>query len=56
MAISYGGKPVAIGQVNEIPNNNNPNMQYSNLPANTSMNQMNQLQNQKYNMIDQFFC
>ena len=53
MAIAYGGQPVAIGQANGIPNNNNTNMQYSNLPANASMNQMNQLPNQKYNMIDQ---
>lgn len=53
MPIAYGGQPVIIGQTNGIPNNNNPNMQYSNLPANASMNQMNQLPNQKYNMIGQ---
>ena len=53
MQLAYGGQPVVIGQANGIPNNNNPNMQYSNLPANASMNQMNPLPNQKYNMIGQ---
>ena len=53
MPIAYGGQPVIIGQTNGIPNNNNPNMQYSNLPANASMNQINPLPNQKYNMIGQ---
>ena len=56
MPIVYGGQPVVIAP-NGIPyNNNNSNMQYSNLPynpGNASMSQINQPPNQKYNMIDQ---
>ena len=54
--IVYKGKPVNIVQPNGIPYNNNSNIQYSNLPynlGNASMSQMNQPQNQKYNMIGQ---
>ena len=51
MPIAYGGQPVIIAQANGIPNNTN--IQYSNLPVNASMNQMNQIPNQKYNMIGQ---
>jgi len=50
---AYGGQAVPIGQANATPYSNNPNMQYSNLPANASMNQMNQFPNQQYNMIGQ---
>ena len=54
MPIVYGGQPVVIAPPNGIPNNSNmTNIQYANINANASMSQMNQLPNQKYNMIDQ---
>jgi len=53
MPIAYGGQAVLIGQANATPYSNNPNMQYSNLPANASMNQMYQIPNQQYNVVGQ---
>ena len=48
------GQPVIIAQPNGFQNNSNMvNIQYSNLPANASMNQINQIPNQNYNMIGQ---